>query len=140
MVQDETASGKSDGLGRSGNPGGDKASGEGDKMITIKQWTDALRSGMYTQGFGRLHYGKKFCAMGVACDLNGGGWEKDSRGVFYCLGLAYGTEPKFVHGWKSNTLPFNDRSGKEICLADLNDDDRMPFPKLADVIDYVGGV
>jgi len=38
-----------------------------------KQWIAALRSGLYTQGIGQLHYrkesGSDFCCLGVLCDL-----------------------------------------------------------------------
>lgn len=40
------------------------------KSITIKQWVDALRSGVYKQGKGALRpTSKTFCSIGVLCDL-----------------------------------------------------------------------
>lgn len=37
----------------------------------IKQlWLDALRSGNYEQGMGRLRTGDSFCCLGVLCDLH----------------------------------------------------------------------
>jgi len=43
-----------------------------------KQWAEALRSGKYEQGLGRLRDGDKFCCLGVACDISGlGEWSKE---------------------------------------------------------------
>jgi hypothetical protein len=33
------------------------------------RWIEALRSGNYTQGFGKLRDGNKFCCLGVLCEL-----------------------------------------------------------------------
>ena len=36
----------------------------------IKQrWIEALRSGEYKQGKGRLHMGDEFCCLGVLCEI-----------------------------------------------------------------------
>jgi len=34
-------------------------------------WLEALRSGKYVQGTGRLHKGDKYCCLGVLCDVMG---------------------------------------------------------------------
>lgn len=52
----------------------------------IKQlWLDALRSGDYEQGTGRLRTGNRFCCLGVLCDLHSketgaGRWEGAGEG------------------------------------------------------------
>jgi hypothetical protein len=35
----------------------------------LKAWLDALRSGKYYQGEGRLRSENKYCCLGVACDV-----------------------------------------------------------------------
>lgn len=35
-----------------------------------KVWLDALRSGQYSQGNGKLYDGESFCCLGVLCDLH----------------------------------------------------------------------
>jgi hypothetical protein len=35
----------------------------------VKLWVDALRSGLYEQGRGRLSDGTKYCCLGVACEV-----------------------------------------------------------------------
>jgi hypothetical protein len=52
------------------------------KLLT--DWLAALRSGKYKQGTGRLHYGNKYCCLGVACAVAevpkvGGGFMFDGR-------------------------------------------------------------
>jgi len=41
------------------------------KKKIIKKWVDALRSGKYKRGVGRLHYRplNEYCPLGVLCDL-----------------------------------------------------------------------
>ena len=34
-----------------------------------KKWVEALRSGKYKQGKGRLKLGEQYCCLGVLCDL-----------------------------------------------------------------------
>jgi hypothetical protein len=34
-----------------------------------ERWVEALRSGRYVQGKGKLNKGDKFCCLGVLCDL-----------------------------------------------------------------------
>lgn len=36
-----------------------------------QRWANALRSGKYFQGRGRLRVGNTFCCLGVLCDING---------------------------------------------------------------------
>lgn len=47
----------------------------------VQKLVDALRSGEYQQGKGRLRDGNKFCCLGVACDVfkretSIGGWDE----------------------------------------------------------------
>lgn len=41
-----------------------------------KKWVKALRSGEYRQGSGVLKDGRKFCCLGVLCDIQGADWKK----------------------------------------------------------------
>lgn len=34
-----------------------------------KKWVEALRSGRYKQGYGRLHGDNNYCCLGVLCDV-----------------------------------------------------------------------
>ena len=35
----------------------------------LRRWVEALRSGEYKQGTGRLRSGDEYCCLGVACDV-----------------------------------------------------------------------
>ena len=75
----------------------------------IEEWVEALRSGEYKQGGGKLRNGDKFCCLGVACDLymqatGDGGWTDD--GAFVLGGSAsedcrrdYSFPPEEVAKW-----------------------------------------
>jgi len=39
------------------------------KTVTKAEWIDALKSGKYKQGEGRLRRDDRFCCLGVLCDL-----------------------------------------------------------------------
>lgn len=43
-----------------------------------KRWVNALRSGKYRQGKGKLRsFDDKFCCLGVLCDIEGAKWQVD---------------------------------------------------------------
>ena len=101
-------------------------------------WVEALRSGEYKQGDGRLKYDNKLCVLGIACDLYAkntgqGRWEDDS---FYVSSDDYGYEgcvPSEVMDW----LGLRDEDGGTYdgeALYELNDDG-VSFPELADIIE-----
>lgn len=56
--------------------------------VTIKEWTDALRSGEYQQGTGCLRTGDdNFCCLGVLSDLAAPfGWNYNNKYVEYEFG------------------------------------------------------
>lgn len=66
-------------------------------------WVDALRSGKYQQGRGRLKYEKSYCCLGVLCDLylkqtGNIGWTKAESHV-YSFGGARTYPPEIVSDW-----------------------------------------
>lgn len=74
--------------------------------ITIKimnpeikaKWVAALRSGKYKQGQGELRDGKKFCCLGVLCDIHA----KTNRGKWSAAGTYHGEDlvlPVDVRKW-----------------------------------------
>lgn len=92
------------------------------------KWLEALRSGKYKQGRGRLRdESNQFCCLGVLCDVGGlGAWGIDDGGYFY-----------EVNGWKSTLVPpasdVIDRY--EADLMALNDGNRLSFKEIADWIE-----
>ena len=50
-----------------------------------KKWLDALRSGEYTQGRGRLRYANQYCCLGVLCDVVGYEWKEKEKNCFYSI-------------------------------------------------------
>ncbi len=93
-----------------------------------KSWIEALRSGKYQQGPGRLRacHGEAFCCLGVLHDIKSGGkWDK-SLGVYYLSGTKHcSILPGNVYG-----LP-DCLQGK---LVGMNDQG-TPFPEIADWIE-----
>jgi hypothetical protein len=54
-----------------------------------KLWVDALRSGNYRQGIGRLRCADTYCCLGVLCDLydrdqGGPGWDDGDQNYLRC--------------------------------------------------------
>ncbi len=113
------------------------------------QWISALRSGEYTQGYGALNIGNtKFCCLGVLCDLH----KKDNRinpKSGYCdwiklhesnkLSYLDRTEelPASVYKWAQlqESIPAVHYNGKPIILSVLNDQLRLSFQEIADLIE-----
>lgn len=119
-----------------------------------KAWTDALRSGEYTQGRNALTTDDGYCCLGVACELtvrNGVAQKVDNayghaaeffwddastvalpRAVFQWLGIT--PDGDLTHGIEY--APHGD-GGALIAdnLVNLNDDAGYTFEQIADVID-----
>lgn len=107
----------------------------------IQKWVDALRSGKYKQGSGRLRRpsagGDGFCCLAVACDVyDENGWD----GVRYAGEDAY--MPLRVSRWLG--LPHQPAVDVGICvgghhettnLIALNDTEGYNFQQIADVIE-----
>lgn len=112
-----------------------------------QQWVDALRSGKYTQGRGRLrNQAGDFCCLGVLCDLAAeagvGKWElTDACAPSFEGGpdlddVSEVKLPGFVKQWAGlNTLnPFVHINRGTESLASLNDSGKS-FNRIADLIE-----
>jgi hypothetical protein len=106
---------------------------------------NALRSGRYKQGRGRLVNDKnKFCCLGVACDISNTSleWERGSYGTWTIGGERYYLPEAIMqeYGFHSRTgVPRDDReliiNGKSYaCLSGANDNG-VSFEEIADYIE-----
>jgi hypothetical protein len=109
------------------------------------EWLAALRSGKYTQGRSRLRTQfdntESFCCLGVLCDVAA----KDGPGQWAKGGSYYLTDgshsdtslPLGVSKWAG----LNDDNdpvvgpGGGMCLSSLNDENRLSFADIADLIE-----
>lgn len=109
----------------------------------IKQlWLDALRSGEYEQGAGRLHSEGGFCCLGVLCDLyakeNGASWTQPTSDEpnDYGMNGEYVYLPKDIAQWANinqfGVIVRGDHN--HIDLADMNDKGQT-FVEIAEAID-----
>lgn len=131
----------------------------------IREWVDTLRSGRYEQGYGRLiaihEDGKKYCCLGVACDLFAsqiGGMSlatepaKSADRNIEEIRFTWNTESVFGSTTEVFPEPLAqalgiDRNptiwmedGEMFSLAELNDSRTYPFSEIADLIEkkYLG--
>lgn len=127
-----------------------------------KKWVEALRSGDYLQGKGRLcsvteDDDKYFCCLGVLCDL----YEREHSDMF---GIAqaveemndfdydYDIKHEVSYDYSTLTLPqsvmewsgikygdgtFTSEIEGETSLALLNDEHGLPFDEIADIIERI---
>lgn len=98
------------------------------KREVAEQWVKALRSGKYEQGRGTLKLEKKYCCLGVLCEISGL-ITQNNWGA---------TLPVSVMKWsgigtKVGTLPQEYFNFKNLIL--LNDEDKAPFNQIADIIE-----
>jgi len=117
----------------------------------VKQlWCEALRSGKYKQGIGRLNRNNEMCCLGVLCDIHrraiGGRWVPDpdpdeGRICFGYLGqddapnaVTYADLPVSVMEWAGlkQSAP---RLGEGIDACYANDVKRLGFHEIADLIE-----
>lgn len=100
-----------------------------------RRWVEALRSGEYQQGQGRLRDGDSFCCLGVLCDLiDPNGWDS-FRYWHYDGDVFQGMPPLDIHNrYHRYGLDFER-------LATLNDSGK-PFEEIADYIEdnIAGGI
>lgn len=107
----------------------------------IKKWVDALRSGKYRQGSGKLYNGSTFCCLGVACEValeNGVPLVKapskrvNSTPCYEYDGAAYSL-PKSVQNWLGldQTCPTIVKNGERKDAIQMNDEDQQPFSVIA---------
>ena len=126
------------------------------QQIHIDRWrkvSEALRSGKYTQGGGRLRKnGERYCCLGVACEISGLGHWVDEGGLdAYHDGIStsvaqlstpvaqYYGFPEYNYvgiGTKADgSKEFHSRPiNRDVTLATLNDTGNT-FSDIADVID-----
>lgn len=110
-----------------------------------KQWVEALRSGEYTQGKGRLHDGKNFCCLGVLCGItkNKTHMDWEHRGNHYTFNGESGLLPGIVAdaceiGGTNNpsSIPLTVLvDEEEYDIDELNDLYDWTFNDLADLIE-----
>jgi len=110
-----------------------------------KQWVDALRSGKYKQGTGRLRDGDMYCCLGIACDISGLGewiedWSKDGNNFDHAFSYFVddvampGLLPNSVQDWlgvSTLTVSFDNDTN---CLTKVNDVG-WDFNMIADIIE-----
>ncbi len=110
-----------------------------------KAWLEALRSGRFRQGRGRLHKvtpeGHEFCCLGVLCELYGKCNKKTIELAVGISTVAYDNTthqlPLRVMEWselENSTGAVPSATGVKRNLADLNDTGSS-FAELADVIE-----
>lgn len=117
----------------------------------IQKWVDALRSGLYPQGYNYLEQNGKFCCLGVACrvaiadGLNLSTANKDDIVGFEDANIADGddynfsTLPAKVSKWlginNSNPGVATDTEFGKVGLTILNDSQRFDFDAIAQFIE-----
>ena len=120
-----------------------------------KRWVAALRSGEYEQGFNELHPDQgKYCCLGVLCCLHAedtdSEWEPPEGTSDSCLGDSYYysniTLPDIVIKWAGLsdgnpdvTPPYDpgkDDRPDEQTLSSLNDNAKLNFSELANLIEH----
>lgn len=108
-------------------------------------WVEALRSGKYRQNRGSLRFGSpagtSYCCLGVACHLYeqrftdihpvGNGYTAASGQTSSSILLSVVAQ---WLGLKARNGAFLE-DGREIALWHLNDNRRLPFEQIADIIE-----
>lgn len=109
-------------------------------------WTQALRSGEFTQGYGALYDSTRggYCCLGVLCELaaKAGVVEKvNANGAVFYKGTGIDQEnchlPKAVQEWAGldTPSPIAYHEGMDRPLAGINDAGRANFTIIADLIE-----
>lgn len=106
-----------------------------DKLVK-KRWVRALRSGRYRQIRGHLRNGcGGFCALGVLCELARRDGLVENYGDIGFTGSQNTTSsvlPRDVADWAGcSTSP----SIQGASIMELNDDSKLPFNEIADLIE-----
>jgi hypothetical protein len=115
-----------------------------DKTIK-KSWTSALRSGKFRQCQGTLRrnylahaeISSSYCCLGVLCDIlqppGENLWKEE---------IDSDDKPYWIYRGAVNSLTEDLRNETKLSASDvaylmkMNDDDRMPFPQIADWIEH----
>jgi hypothetical protein len=100
------------------------------------KWVEALRSGKYNQGMGRLRSGDRYCCMGVLCDVViDGKWDPfKSRDILGGQRYQYCTHTGDSFGSSLNNAALDEvgLSGEEEnTLINMNDIQRCDFERIA---------
>lgn len=99
-----------------------------------KRWVEALRSGEYQQGHGRLRRGDTYCCLGVLCDLHAKEHRQEWR-LFgghpdvYMYDSEQGKPSESIWHWAGLNAFI---AGQ---LIRLNDDEEATFDEIADAIE-----
>jgi hypothetical protein len=93
----------------------------------MRKWIEALRSGKYAQTTGSLRRDNGYCCLGIAC-LAAGMTPRAGRfgGAVYFL-------PKKAQKWLGISEGNPKLVGERASV--LNDNDRLSFPEIADLIE-----
>lgn len=106
-----------------------------------RRWVEALRSGRYEQGYGKLSQNGKFCCLGVLCEIAVQDGIIGVRDINDDT-LFYGNN----HEGSATVLPHTVREwaglgergvlipSKQRSLVEINDH-RTPFSRIADIIE-----
>lgn len=116
----------------------------------IRAWVQALRSGEFKQGTGTLrNANSEYCCLGVACELamrDGVGIRAEIVGyrVNGETPVHHGAMPNVVAAWlgvehdtryESGDMKLEIGGDRVKFLAEMNDEMRMTFKQIADVIE-----
>lgn len=110
------------------------------KQEIMEKWVEALRSGRYEQGRGRLRRGDKYCCLGVLCEVLEIPADLGDNDLYSYLGRSDIlprtaldlSGMRSISGVLKNLVRYGD--GHYCSLMALNDDG-VPFGFIADVIE-----
>ena len=99
-----------------------------DKEIK-KQWVDALRSGKYKQGRAQLRIDidgdLRFCCLGILCEVVSANYDGEDEYLPVAVQRAAGLDED----------PGVQYKGAAAFLSVLNDDEKLTFLEIADIIE-----
>jgi hypothetical protein len=123
----------------------------------MEKWTEALRSGKYTQTENCLRYQENndiqnypttrtggptsYCCLGVLCDLASkegyGAWDENNAFHGSDNDTSRTELPETVAAWADLSVvsPKAETDGFEWCLTEMNDELRLSFSEIADAIE-----
>lgn len=100
----------------------------------LRGYIDALRSGRYTQCFGKMRIGEsRFCPLGVSLDImeksGAGSWKWDLKGFYYQSGRV---GVSFLRAW-AEFYGLAISSAGALCV--MNESQGMDFNRIADILE-----
>lgn len=96
-----------------------------------KLWVEALRSGKYEQGRGRLRRLDNYCCLGVLADVAGCAWSKATDGRWKSERHTFDA-PALARDFVG--LSQGEGSFGDTCLTGINDSGKS-FSEIADIIE-----